>query len=92
MSNFHALNVTTTANINAPIVGVVVCVLVVGGAVAIYEKIANPHPTGYICPSVDGVVGRISHINKVGRPFYIDGVKVSREEYEACIQVELPHP
>ena len=93
MSNFHALTVTVNARINNIRVGVLalaITLLVVG---LVVQAVTAARPSkGYLCPSVDGVVGRIYHVNKVGRPYFIDGKRASREEYQACKMVELPHP
>jgi len=96
MSNFHALTVTVNARINnirvciLAALALAITLLVVGLVVQAFTA-ARPSK-GYLCPSVDGVVGRIYHVNKVGRPYFIDGKRASREEYQACKMVELPHP
>jgi len=92
MSNFHALTVTVNARIN----NIRVCILAalaLAITLLVVQAFTAARPSkGYLCPSVDGVVGRIYHVNKVGRPYFIDGKRASREEYQACKMVELPHP
>lgn len=93
MSNFHALATLRNAryaNINIALV--VFALIAIGVGVHMLHSYLYPYPMGYLCPSVEGVVGHIYHQEKVGRPYFIEGKRVTKEEYLACVMVELPHP
>lgn len=59
---------------------------------ATLHSLNHPYAEGFLCEGVDGVVlNRTKPHRKSGGDYTLDGIKVSRDTYESCSLVELPH-